>query len=231
MKQILLLLLAVLTGMTGPGRNIANRTFYWSGDLGEYAVSVWDGAGENESQLVLTQEDGQTLGTTLHGYGWTPENMTTEPFSDVLGYSGFCLTDRKPDGWGQTLYFGVADGGLLCLGESFGWETRDVLVDLDGDGTKELVCNCMYGGDCVQKVHVYRMEDGKVLEGCLDSLDIPAEWIQYAGALWSEYDPERNVFILHYPSGPEKDAETVTRETAGLDGLTFTEYIPSWELN
>lgn len=150
-----------------------------------------------------------------------PAAIWAEPFRDILGYDGVRMTSLSTYGWSLRTYYAVAaDGSHTAIALSFGWgEPEDYTVDLDGDGTEELVCNVAFGEEAVRRAYVYqRRPDGvyrgipspEGLEGFVDSGD---------DAYWSAYDPAENRIRLHYRVEGAQEYAVVTYE--GMGGLTF----------
>lgn len=194
---------------------------------------------DQQSYLWVTdQTAGQSLpeGTAIGDYGASPEALDNlvallaanapaaiwaEPFRDILGYDGVRMTSLSTYGWSLRTYYAVAaDGSHTAIALSFGWEEpEDYTVDLDGDGTEELVCNVTFRDDEIRRAYVYqRRPDGvyrgtpspQGLEGFVDAGD---------SAYWSQYDPGENCILLHYRVAGAQEYAVVTY--AGMEGLTF----------
>lgn len=194
---------------------------------------------DRQSYLWVTdQTAGQSLpeGTAIGDYGASPEALDdlvallaanapaaiwAEPFRDILGYDGVRMTSLSTYGWSLRTYYAVAaDGSHTAIALSFGWgEPEDYTVDLDGDGTEELVCNVAFGEEAVRRAYVYQRRPQGIyrgipspegLEGFVDSGD---------DAYWSAYDPAENRIRLHYRVAGAQEYAVVTYE--GMGGLTF----------
>ena len=144
-------------------------------------------------------------------YDFTEENVRsvlganrgtrTVAFDDIMGLSGFY--SETTDGAGfitRKYYVPAVVGGYTPIGESFGYTINDHMVDLDGDGVTELVCNCQYGADGAQRVFVYRLKNGAVEQGFYDSVysTLPDynNWGVNSSAEY--YDADANEFVLGY---------------------------------
>jgi len=183
--------------------------------------------GEEQVELVLVVGEEETVLRTLH----VPvEQLSTELFSGVLGYSGFRLTERQglavrdPEtDWSLRTYYAVEGGGAWPIAESFGWGApQDYTVDLDGDGGEELVSNVTYGGDGHQDAWVYQRRGDGIWQGRVDTGDLPGRTGDGPAAV--VYDAEEEVFRIRY-TVPGKE-ETAQAETRGLERVRFAPYVP-----
>ena len=144
-------------------------------------------------------------------YEWTEENVRsvlganrgtrTVAFDDIMGLSGFY--SETTDGANfitRQYYVPAVVGGYTPIGGSFGYTIDDHVVDLDGDGVTELVCNCQYGADGAQRVFVYRLKNGAVEQGFYDSVysTLPDynNWGVNSSAEY--YDANADEFVLGY---------------------------------
>lgn len=147
----------------------------------------------------------------------------SEPFTDVLGYDGTRVTETTLYGWSYRAYYADLDGEQTQIAESFGAaESADYIVDLDGDGTQELVCNVTSGADGHQEAYVYRRQGDSIEQGTLSTDGLPNfnDWGVNAHAV--TYDPLRNVFTISYAVKGQEDYAAV--ETRGLERVTFAPY-------
>ena len=125
----------------------------------------------------------------------------TVAFDDIMGLSGFY--SETTDGANfitRQYYVPAVVGGYTPIGGSFGYTIDDHVVDLDGDGVTELVCNCQYGADGAQRVFVYRLKNGAVEQGFYDSvystLSDYNNWGVNSSAEY--YDADADEFVLGY---------------------------------
>lgn len=98
-------------------------------------------------------------------------------------------------------------------GRGFGFESAadgDYRDDLDGDGIEELICNCTYMADGVERVYVFRFRDGRVEEGELDKYEdiVSEEELDGAGQISQRYDPDlRAIVFTYYAEDGDKTLE------------------------
>ena len=146
----------------------------------------------------------------------------TQSFTDIMGLQGYYQEKVEGVFHTRTYYVSSTNGSTMPMAESFGFEINDYVLDLDGDGVTELICNCQYGGDGHESVYIYRVRNGAVERGQLDieslNLDDFDNW--GVNATREFYDAEANEFILEYYS--KKDEQTMNRVTLDYDSFTFS---------
>ena len=153
-----------------------------------------------------------------------PASTREEPFTDILGCDGVLTTVSTLSGWSRRTYYAVSGGGTRAvIAESFGCgEPEDYTVDLDGDGTTELVCNVLSDGSVSPRVCVYQRRSDGVYLGTLSPEGLAGFQDLGPDSCWSEFDPSERVFRLHYRV---KGAEAFARTTyTGLEGLAFEKF-------
>lgn len=120
-------------------------------------------------------------------------------------------------------YFVEVNGEEICIAEPYGFSPDAWIVDLDGDGVTELVCNCMSGGDCVQSIHVFRNNGGVIEEGYLSKdyfiNDLGMNLEYGPRSFVEEYDPDKQVFVL--TNYENKLDDPVKVEFTGLEHFVF----------
>lgn len=148
-------------------------------------------------------------------------------FSDLFGLSGQSVETTENHFTTRSYFVSDMNGSEVCIAESFGFEIDDYIVDLDGDGVTELVCNCQYGGDGHESVYVYRRNGNVIERGWLDlehkQLDMvmPANWKNWGVNSTAErYIPETGIFEIRY----DTDHGTEVATTSHLSHFTFEEY-------
>lgn len=144
-------------------------------------------------------------------YDFTEENVRsvlgtnrgtrTVAFDDIMGLSGFY--SETTDGANfitRRYYVPAVVGGYTPIGGSFGYNIDDHVVDLDGDGVTELVCNCQYGADGAQRVFVYRLKNGAVEQGFCGSVysTLPDYNNWGVNGSGEYYDADADEFVLGY---------------------------------
>lgn len=151
-------------------------------------------------------------------------NAEVYEIDDLFGFPAFCFEMSYDIGSDRTYYI-YANGSILKAGEGFGFESAadgDYRDDLDGDGTEELICNCTYMADGVERVYVFRFRDGRVEEGELDKYEdiVPESELEGAGQISEKYDPDlRAIVFTYYAEDGEK-----TLELKDYERFTFSGY-------
>ena len=223
MRRGWLLGLGALLMLTGCG-----PAAYWTEDCADCRVTLRDSAAEEGAlDLVLVTDAGETVIRTLTA---PAERISAQAFSDILGSSGFRLTERQglavrdpAEDWSIRTYYAVEDGAAVRIAESFGWGApEDYAVDLDGDGGAELVSNVTYGGDGHQAAYIYQRREDGIWRGQHDLTDLPGREDRGPASASVVYDAAREVFQIRYTAGGEGDFALL--ETSGLERVTFAPY-------
>ena len=137
----------------------------------------------------------------LYFSGSVPPAVTQATSCELMGMAGWYQDDERSDTYfiQRTYFTRSLDGTDLPIAQSFGYAIDDYIVDLDGDGVPELVCNCQYGGDGHESVYVYRRNGAVIERGWLNwdasELDDFNDW---GVATREYYDPETGFFMLDY---------------------------------
>lgn len=219
-----------LLALTGCGAGENSPCVYWTEENGDYQVSLRDGGVEGALEVVLLSGGEETVLKTLTGA--RGEDVSADPFTDIMGWDGFRLTERQglavedpAEDWSIRTYYAVESGASRQIAESFGWgEPQDYSVDLDGEGEKELVSGVTYGGDGRQSVYIYQRRGDEVWRGTLSMKDLPGREDRGAASSGVFYDPERNVFRIRYALMGQEGYGLL--ETTGLERVEFTPYAP-----
>lgn len=125
------------------------------------------------------------------------------------------------DYYNWTIYNG--DHEIIACQFGFGCVRGPVyyLVDVDGDGNEEMICNCMYSGDGAARAFIYRNNNGVVEVGRLDE-DRMAERIGDELCVLSfdiYYDADSKEFVFeNYFNDDEY--------SISIDDFYFTEFDP-----
>ncbi len=99
----------------------------------------------------------------------TPEDISAEAFEACLGHDGFRLYKRcylgATSSYYVVEYYTIADD-LKFLAWCWGDKHHDYYeIDVDDDGTKELICNVRYIADGAEDVFIYYFNGEQVLMG------------------------------------------------------------------
>lgn len=219
MRRIWLLGLCCLL-LTGCGEA------HWVEDCGAYRVALRDSPDAPELlELVLLRGEEETVVETLDT---PPERVSVRVFSDILGYSGFLLTQRQGLGnpaedWSLRTYYAVEEDAVFRIARSFGWgEPQDYGADLNGDGREEFVSSVTYGGDGHQDAYIYQRRADGVWVGQISTENLPGLDDRGVNSTAVTYDPDRGVFVIRYLVKDQEDP--VVLETRGLERVEFTPY-------
>jgi beta-lactamase regulating signal transducer with metallopeptidase domain len=176
----------------------------------------------------LTREKADGLLAALNAEDGIVLAGTFKPnVSELMGFADYRVeTEELVPNHYLYRYIAELDGGTVQLAESFGFKRDDHIVDLDGDGVAELVCNCVFGGDGVRRVYVYRRNGDVIERGSIDydRLNLAA-WNNWGANSTSEwYDTMTGKLEVEYASlASSSISHTFTRE-AGCDALIWEEY-------
>lgn len=221
--------LMILTGCGQAETTFAEKAPYWTLDVEGGQVFLRDSAeSQGTLELVLRCDEKETVLQTLTGA--RESDVSAEPFTDILAWDGFRLTERQglavehpEEDWSIRTYYMVEDGVSREIAESFGWGApQDYSVDLNGDGAKELVSNVVYGGDGHQDAYIYQRQGDDVLRGSVSTEDLPEHDNWGVNSTSTVYDPARNVFQVKY--SVKNQTEPGLLETTGLERIEFSPY-------
>lgn len=168
--------------------------------------------------LLLAEDD---AGTQLPG----EVEDALHPLESLMGFTDYRVT-VEGDFLGSTWHFWLdLGGGEMCVAEAFGIEGLfgAYSVDLDGDGTPEVVTNNVYG-DGGTLVRVFRYADGVFYVGEIDRSfyeELGFEELDGVGSVEERYDPERGVFTVTNLPGSEGEREITF---SGPEHLRFRRY-------
>ena len=197
----------------------AQTKLLWIADVNGRTIALRDGMEPGTWDLCL-EGDAPVLLTTLRESDGSI--ITTQPFTDILGYSGFSLRQSRNEGGdGGVMYYALEDTSIRLIAHSFGFsEVDDYPVDLDGDDIMELVTVNTYGADGCREVRVFRRQGDSVEIGRLtNEPELPdrGNWGIHSTA--QGFDLERRTFQIQYDL---KDTEKLGLvETVGLEWFTF----------
>ncbi|MDO4315869.1 MAG: hypothetical protein Q4C45_08820 [Oscillospiraceae bacterium] len=222
--------MCLLLALTGCGAGKTDPQTYWTEEQGDYRLSLRDNGTEGALDVVLLSGGEETVLRTLTGT--RGEDVSADPFTDIMGWDGFRLTERQglavedpEEDWSIRTYYAVEDGASREIAESFGWGApQDYSVDLDGTGEKELVSNVTYGGDGRRSVYIYQRRGDEVWRGVVNMKGLPDQDDRGAASAGVSYDPARDVFQIRYALKGRGNYGLL--ETTGLERVEFTPYAP-----
>lgn len=150
-------------------------------------------------------------------------------FIDVLGYSDYYVKmEQNTPGFVIQKYYTEIEGVETCIAEVFGYVVPGPEVyskDLDGNGTNELICNCI-AGTGAGRVYVYRNDNGVIEKGRLsydlwDSKLFPGITNRGSSYIQEKYIFENDTFEITYPT--ETGIESIILED--MDMFEFQQFV------
>ena len=193
------------------------------------------GEGYYRSVLTYWDAEGETSAWEFHEnfnykfMAWYNKWKTPEPvleqasFSDILGCSGYVLSDNTMEFWSIRDYYAVIGNQQFLIAQTFGFgEAQDYVRDLDGDGVTELIANVQFNGDGGAMVYVYQRRGNTIYQGTLFLSDLPNHDDWGANSTYSEYDPKTGVFYFYYAQVGSEEYAVLT--TTSLSDFDFVEY-------
>ncbi len=190
-------------------------------------------------QLALSTEEAAAIVETA-GAGTDVETRSgenilqnyDEKFENILGFSG-CRVEAEETAphFCTWKFYTEIDGEERQIAEAFGRFDDSMpaaySVDLDGDGTDELVCNCVAGDGC-RSVWVYRNSGGTVERGCIreDFYDDLGAVNFGLGSISEIYEPEKGFAVAYYAEMPDGDGEPERKTATFKGGVENFEFYP-----
>lgn len=167
---------------------------YWTLPVKNYEVSLYDLIPRESMQLVMKRNGTETVVQTYEpelkseypGEYAKPGNYQAVTFENLLGHDGFCVYREYEPGFYYADYYAIdgeeENAQILHLAATWGTgegtqrsrELEDYLVDLDGDGDRELVATVQHSGDGGIRTFVYYWENGRVMRS--DAAEPLDEW-------------------------------------------------------
>lgn len=199
---------------------------YWSVDVEDYNVSLMDLVPGESLKLVISKGDHNTTIVKVcrkEADYKSPDEFSAGIFKNLLGHNGFYIYDYFCGQWYLADYYAVEEDELICLAESWGGGPSDYMVDVDGDGDSELICNVTYLADGAMRTVIYRYDGTQVLRGFLDAL-LDEEYDDYGvGSSYSEYLPDKNVVKIWFWKDELEDFDAKEYELE-MDKITMSPY-------
>ncbi len=155
--------------------------------------------------------------------GYSPlETAVQGDYCDILGCDGFYVDSPTPGNQVQRHYY-TQNGEVIATSWGFpGWG-EDCVLDLNGDGVRELICNVVYG-DGAERVVIYSISGGLRLIGTVDESFFDEKNAEYR-SIRERYDPEAGVFIFSYaPADNPSERVFLQYDTLAVFTFTFCEY-------
>ena len=125
-------------------------------------------------------------------------------FHGVWGHAGH-YEETVENGWIRRRYClgSKLSGNHNAIAESYGGAIDDYIIDIDGDGWNELVCNTQTLADSHREALLYDISDSGIICGTLDR---GAFGIDEENLSQTEYDAKENGFLIRWydQSGTEQ---------------------------
>ena len=148
-------------------------------------------------------------------------------FQNIMGYDGYWEEERTHSKHHIRRYYTEENGSPVLIACSWFWRSdpadtvEDYVLDIDGDGVTELVCNTLTGADIHAEVYIFRRTANGVECGRIDreKANIPDFDDWGANASVSCYDAQTGQFLLSYDVKDSKEDKEIA---VSLDAFTFT---------
>lgn len=148
-------------------------------------------------------------------------------FQNIMGYDGYWEEELYDSRHHIRRYYAEESGKVFPIAVSWYWKfdpsekVEDYVLDIDGDGVTELVCNTLTGADIHAEVYIFRRTANGVERGEIDreKANIPDFDDWGANASVSCYDAQTGQFLLSYDVKDSKEDKEIA---VSLDAFTFT---------
>lgn len=187
------------------------------------ACDCMNNAHRLQSVFISTEKKTYTL-DDFYSLIWDrpSASYTVEEFEELMGYSGCCIYETTTPIYTTAYYYSqegqrIAEVGLTAQSETF-------LVDIDQDGSTELISNVMWmtGG---QEVLIYRRQGGVIESGCADDLlDVEYDNL-HPNCEYARYIPKENMVEIFYWIDADESFHSKKYEI-DLEKIDFYRYAP-----
>lgn len=148
-------------------------------------------------------------------------------FQNIMGYDGYWEEELYNSQHHTRRYYAEESGKVFPIAVSWYWKfdpsekVEDYVLDIDGDGVTELVCNTLTGADIHAEVYIFRRTANGVECGRIDreKANIPDFDDWGANASVSCYDAQTGQFLLSYDVKDSKEDKEIA---VSLDAFAFT---------
>lgn len=192
----------------------SSQLTYWTFSLYDwgYEVSLKDYVPGKSLQIVvnkggINKGEEKTLATYEVGVDYTtPEDIWVETFDNLLGHEGICVYRSFYPCYNYAEYYAIeeTEDDIETFQIAYTWGTQDnreqedYMVDIDGDGDRELIGTVQWFADGAQHTLVYKWENGCVLQASAEDMLDESYDNKGVYCLYSEYLPENNQVRIHY---------------------------------
>ncbi|MCD8325661.1 MAG: M56 family metallopeptidase [Lachnospiraceae bacterium] len=187
------------TENTQTGQSAGEPQIYQTITVDGFEVSIKDLEPDSSWQITVTDPETGQETKILELAKLASSGVILQRVGEMMSMQTFLVFYTTQEGFCTTrYYFGILDGECLLLGEGGGYgDSDEYILDVDGDGVTELICNEIYS-DGVQVAVVYQWDGEKVLVGGLDGLLTEEPDSNWLGSCLTWYLPEENVVEIRY---------------------------------
>ena len=210
-----------------PGSGVELKSYFQIA-AADYEVELKDLIPEKSLQLVIHRKKEPDLIARVYHAGVDyekPTEFTAVSFEDLLGRDGFYIYQLYYSMFPYTHYYALEDDKLVKIAGSWGNDPAqsNYMVDVNGDGDRELICDVTYMADGGRQTLLYHYDGVEISQGfCMDLLD--EEYDNYGvGSASCEYLPEENRVRISFWKDALNDFDTKDYKI-WLDKMTLTPY-------
>ena len=210
-----------------PGSGVELKSYFQIA-AADYEVELKDLIPEKSLQLVIHRKKEPDLIARVYHAGVDyekPTEFTAVSFEDLLGRDGFYIYQLYYSMFPYAHYYALEGDKLVEIAGSWGNDPAqsNYMVDVNGDGDRELICDVTYMADGGRQTLLYHYDGVEISQGfCMDLLD--EEYDNYGvGSASCEYLPEENRVRISFWKDALNDFDTKDYKI-WLDKMTLTPY-------
>lgn len=210
-----------------PGSGVELKSYFQIA-AADYEVELKDLVPEKSLQLVIHRKKEPDLIARVYHAGVDyekPTEFTAVSFEDLLGRDGFYIYQLYYSMFPYAHYYALEGDKLVKIAGSWGNDPAqsNYMVDVNGDGDRELICNVIYMADGGRQTLLYHYDGVEISQGfCMDLLD--EEYDNYGvGSASCEYLPEENKVRISFWKDARNDFDTKDYKI-WLDKIMLTPY-------
>lgn len=177
----------------------ALRKPFWSIPVEGYEIAMMGMEEYGDYQLVKKSSENETLLKTYCRMEANPKEYLHGSFTDILGHDGFYVYEGDFFIYGD--YYTIENETLQQIAQAFGFlitPENCYVLDINGDGVNELICNCCFGSGGPETVVIYYNDGTQILCGSgVDLAEIDEKKV-ISKTISSYYRPEENAVYISY---------------------------------
>ncbi len=211
-----------------PGSDVELKSYFQIA-AADYEVELKDLIPGKSLQLVIHRKKEPDLIARVYHAGVDyekPTEFTAVGFEDLLGRDGFYIYKLYYGMFPYTYYYALEGDKLIEIAGSWGNDPAqsNFMVDVDGDGDRELICNVIYMADGGRQTLLYHYDGVEISQGfCMELLDEEYDNNYGVGSASCEYLPEENRVRISFWKDALNDFDTKDYKI-WLDKMTLTPY-------